>query len=77
MHLAGLTQISDEHKAVRLLRESANDGNGWAQYLLGKFYFRGEHTEKDVFEAERFLNASAEQKNSQAQYLLAKLDYSQ
>ena len=60
-------------KAVRLLRESANDGNGWAQYLLGKFYFRGEHTEKDVFEAERFLNASAEQKNSQAQYLLAKL----
>lgn len=39
MHLAGLATQSDEHKAVRLLRESANDGNGWAQYLLGKFMF--------------------------------------
>ena len=65
--------MSDEHKAVRLARESADGGNGWAQYLLGKFCFRGEHILKDIFEAERLLNSSANQNNSQAQYLLAKL----
>ena len=73
MHLAGLAVQSDEVKAIRLLRESANDGNQWAQYLLGKFCFRGEHTEKNLQEAERLLTASAMQKNSQTQYLLAKL----
>ena len=73
MHLAGLAAQSDAYKAVRLLRESANDGNGWAQYLLGKFCFRGEHIPKDILEAERLLTASANQNNSQAQYLLAKL----
>ena len=73
MHLAGLAVQSDEVKAIRLLRESADDGNQWAQYLLGKFCFRGEHTEKNLQEAERLLTASAMQKNSQAQYLLAKL----
>ena len=73
MHLAGLAVQSDEVKAIRLLRESADDGNQWAQYLLGKFCFRGEHTEKNLQEAERLLTASTMQKNSQAQYLLAKL----
>ena len=73
MHLAGLAAESDEHKAVRLLRESADGGNPWAQYLLGKFCFRGEHTTQDIHEAERLLTSSAVQKNSQAQYMLAKL----
>lgn len=41
-------------------------------YLLGKFCFRGEHTEKNLLEAERLLTASANQKNSQAQYQLGK-----
>lgn len=73
MHLAGQTSVSDEHKAIRLLKESAERSNMWAQYLLGKFFFRGEHTEKNLAEAERLLEASALQKNSQAQYLLARL----
>lgn len=59
-------------KALLLLNPQAGK-NTMKHHLLGKFCFRGEHTEKDVFEAERLLNASAEQKNSQAQYLLAKL----
>ena len=48
-------------KALLLLNPQAGK-NTMKHHLLGKFCFRGEHTEKDVFEAERLLNASAEQK---------------
>lgn len=58
---------------MRLLLDSANDGNGWAQYPLGKFCFCGEHTEKNLQKTERLLTASAVQKNSPAQYLLTKM----
>ncbi len=53
MHLDGLARHSNTDKALSLLRESADLGNQYAQYLLGKILMRGELTEKDTAEAEK------------------------
>lgn len=80
MHLDGIAENSSTDKAVFLLREAADSKYdvgtticGWSEYLLGKFYLRGENVEKNPLEAERLLNSAAGKKNSQAQYLLGKL----
>ena len=73
MHLDGLARQSSTGKALSLLRESADLGNQYAQYLLGKILMRGELTKKDTTSAENLLTSAAEQKNGQAMYLLGKL----
>ncbi len=58
---------------MRWLHASAEQGNQFAQYTLGKLYLNGERIPPNVPEAMRWLHASAEQGNQYAQYTLGKL----
>ena len=60
-------------KAVELLTKSAEQGNQFAQYTLGKLYLSGEDVPKDVQSALHWLELSAEQDNQYALYILGKL----
>lgn len=55
------------------MEKSAEQGNQYAQYQLGKLYLMGEQTEKDVDTALSYLKQAAEQGNQYAQYVLGKL----
>ena len=60
-------------KALEYLKRSANQGNQFAQYRLGKLYLMDEDVKKDIPTALQFLIAAAEQNNQYAQYTLGKL----
>lgn len=52
----------------------SNNGNQYAQYMLGKLYLRGEHVSGDKKMAEKYFTLSAEQDNKYAKYFLNNLD---
>ncbi len=49
----------DKEKAVRLLRQSALQGNEYAQYRLGSVYLLGEEVPQDLEETVNWLEMSA------------------
>ena len=55
------------------LRRSAEGGNQYAQYRLGRLLLQGEEVPREIEEAVRWLTVSAEQGNQYAQYALGKL----
>ena len=59
--------------ACRWFEKSAELGNPFAQYQLGKLLLAGEGVRKDIERALHWLTASAEQGNQFAQYALGKL----
>ena len=52
------------------LTRSAEGGNPYAQYLLGKLYLMGKEVPQDEEQAILWLTRSAEQGNEYARYLL-------
>lgn len=60
-------------KAVSLLKNAADKGNGMAQYTLGKLYLQGKGTEQSTARASKYLLLSAEQGNEYAAYQLGRL----
>lgn len=55
------------------LRRSAEAGNQFAQYHLGKLLLQGEDVPRDIAEAIHWLTASAERGSQYAQYALGKI----
>lgn len=64
----------DPREAEKLLTQSAEQGNAYAQYQLGKLYLNGnDPIEKDTDKAAQFFQQAANQNNQYAQYQLGKL----
>ena len=63
-------------KAVEWFTQAAEDGNPYAQYMLGKLYLEGEDVPKDEETAVYWLAESADQGNNYAQHLLDHPDQS-
>ena len=55
------------------LKRSADNGNDFAAYRLGKEYLSGKNTIKDAETAVSYLRQAANNRNAYAQYLLGKL----
>lgn len=62
----------DFTKGFSLLKESANDGNEYAQYRLGRMLFEGELCDRDIKSGVYWLEKSVQQGNSFAEYFLGK-----
>ena len=63
----------DAPRALEYFRISADAGNSYAMYRLGKHSMTDEDTPKDTADALRWFTAAAEQGNAAAQYALGKL----
>lgn len=64
----------DPREAEKLLAQSAEQGNEYAAYKLGKLYAEGKDPiEKNTDKAAQYFQQAAEQNNQYAQYQLAKL----
>ena len=63
----------DNEIAQRYLHRSAEAGNQYAQYLLGKLLFNGDTIPKDIDSGIEYLMRSAEGGNQYAQYMLGKI----
>ena len=61
-------------RAVEWFAKSAEGGNPYAQYMLGKLYLTGTEAPYDEERAIHWLTRSAEQGNQYAQYLLNHLE---
>ena len=57
-----------------MLTESANQGNQFAQYQLGKLYIMGKDVERNRDEALRWFTLAAEQGNEYAQFFVDHID---
>ena len=60
----------DADGAVRWLKASAEQGNQYAQYALGKLYLLGEEVPEDREAARQWFQQAAEQGNQYAQYFV-------
>ena len=60
----------DIDAAIHLLKDSAAQGNQFAQYTLGKFYLLGQEVQADREEALRYFAQAAAQGNTYAQYFI-------
>ena len=74
LYLTGNHLEKDAVKAVELLTKSAEQGNQYAQYALGKLYLLGHDVRQDKETAVHWLSAAAAQGNIYAKYLLERMD---
>ncbi len=66
--------VPDPREAEKLLAQSAEQGNEYAAYKLGKLYAEGKDPiEQDTDKAAQYFQQAADQNNQYAQYQLAKL----
>ena len=80
-YLAGKLRLTDEenrdsHRAVEHFTTATENGNSYAEYMLGKMYLYGNGVEKDIDLALSYLNLSAEHGNEYAAQLLYNLSQS-
>lgn len=68
--MTGEDTPKDVEAAIRWLSRSADQGNQFAQYALGKLYLCGHDVPRDKEKARPLLEASAAQGNLYAQFLL-------
>ncbi|MBO4938176.1 MAG: sel1 repeat family protein, partial [Oscillospiraceae bacterium] len=61
-----------EH-GMRWLETSAQSGNDYAAYRLGKEYYRGKNVERSFTAAAKWFDHAAQDGNQYAQYMLGKL----
>lgn len=64
----------DINRAVKFLEIASNNGNQFAQYMLGKFYLFGKYVSEDKETAKRYFALSAEQENEYAKFFLDNMD---
>lgn len=66
--------VPNPHEAEKLLAQSAEQGNEYAAYKLGKLYAEGKDSiEQDTDKAAQYFQQADDQNNPYAQYQLAKL----
>jgi hypothetical protein len=68
------TDEEDTKRAVEFLEIASDNGNQYAQYMLGKTYLLGKHVLEDKEMAKKYLILSAEQGNKYAQFFLDNMD---
>ena len=61
-------------KAISYLTSSAEQGNQFAEYVLGKLYLMGKEVPKDKETAIKWFTLSAKQGNEYAQFFLDNMD---
>lgn len=59
--------------AIDCFKLSAEQGNRWASYRLGKIFLEGKFVQKDIAQSIAYLEVSANQDNDMAMYTLGKL----
>lgn len=64
----------DIQKAVKFLELVSDNGNQFAQYMLGKLYLLGKYVKEDKEMAQKYFNLSAEQGNEYAKFYLENMD---
>ena len=70
----GVDIPKDTEKAIEYLTKSAEQGNQFAQYVLGKLFLIGKDVPKDKETAVKFFTLSAEQGNEYAKFFLENID---
>ena len=68
-----LLQEGNITEAIECFTMSAEQGNTYAQYRLGRLYLAGTEVEKDIESAIHWLSKAVEQNNEYAQYTLSTL----
>lgn len=64
----------DIKRAVKFLEIASDNGNQFAQYMLGKLYLLGKYVSEDKEMAKKYFNLSAEQGNEYAKFFLENMD---
>lgn len=64
----------DIKRAVNFLEIASDNGNQFAQYMLGKLYLLGRYVSEDKEMAKEYFTLSAEQGNEYAKYFLENMD---
>ena len=64
----------DIKRAVKFLEIASEQGNQFAQYMLGKLYLLGRYVSEDKEMAKEYFTLSAEQGNEYAKYFLENID---
>ena len=72
---SGEIEASSEDDRIKLLSESADEGNPESQFQLGILYYEGDEVEQDYKKAEEYFRKAAAQGNAEAQYRLGHLYY--
>lgn len=67
--------VKDISKAIRNFEIAAENGNDYAEYMLGKLYLYGKEIEYDYDKAIAYLTASAEHENQYAMQLLHSIKF--
>ena len=68
--MTGETLTKDTSKAAKWFTRSAEAGNQYAQYMLGKLYLTGQGVNRDQAQAMVWFSRSAAQGNQYAQFFL-------
>jgi len=64
----------DIKRAINFLEIASDNGNQFAQYMLGKLYLLGRYVSEDKEMAKEYFTLSAEQGNEYAKYFLENID---
>lgn len=64
----------DINRAVKFLEIASNNGNQFAQYMMGKLYMLGKHVPEDKEMAKKYFTLSAGQGNEYAKFFLENMD---
>ena len=71
--MACTTTVQSPSEEIAELRVEAEQGNAFAQFILGNAYDKGEGVAQDRREAVRWFRKAAEQGDANAQYSLARI----
>lgn len=66
--------VEDIKRAVKFLEIASEQGNQFAQYMLGKLYLMGKYVSKDKEMAKKYFTLSAEQGNEYAKFYFENMD---
>ena len=64
----------DIKRSVKFLEIASDNGNQFAQYMMGKLYLLGKYVTEDKEMAKKYFNLSAEQGNEYAKFYLQNMD---
>lgn len=64
----------DIKRSVKFLEIASDNGNQFAQYMMGKLYLLGKYVTEDKEMAKKYFNLSAEQGNEYAKFYLENMD---
>ena len=73
-NISGKNTVKDAETAVSYLRQAANNGNAYAQYLLGKLTLMGEGVLKDTDAAYEWFAAARDNGHAYAEFFMKRME---